>query len=326
MPETKRPTIPAAEEILNGYFPVLDHGFIALKDYMGGDDAIEEAARLSYTYGTRKTSEQRHLLRYLKRQDHTSPFEMVEVKIHVAMPIFVARQWVRQRTASLNEQSGRYSLLPMAFYTPDREHFALQASDNKQGRQNTAVDEFTYDTAVYGMQTVRDFAEKNYEWLTQEGIARELARIDLPLSIYTQWIWKIDLNNLFKFLTKRTDSHAQYEIRAYANIIAGMVQRIAPLAFEAWMDYDIMGARLSRGELALIQKFVGADVYPDGFDLYGKDNQYAGTEEEFGLSKRELNEFIQKLQFREAPDFTLDLSQMKTPDYFEQRMAALVPK
>jgi thymidylate synthase (FAD) len=209
---TKRPTVQAAEELLGLYFPVLDHGFVSLVDYMGGDGAIEQAARVAYGQGTRQTTQTRGLIRYLYRHAHTSPLEMTEVKLHCAMPIFVARQWIRHRTANVNEMSGRYSLMPMQFYTPPSAQLRPQSKTNKQGREAEAVDEGLRDIAFQKWKEQRQDAVANYEWLTQNDFARELARIDLPLSTYTQWYWKIDLHNLLHFLTLRVDAHAQWEI------------------------------------------------------------------------------------------------------------------
>ncbi|HEX4775227.1 MAG TPA: FAD-dependent thymidylate synthase, partial [Acidimicrobiia bacterium] len=253
--ETKRPTNPAAEEILGRYFPVLDHGFVALVDYMGSDEDVERAARVSYGYGTRKTSQTRGLIRYLRRHRHTTPSEMVELKFHCAMPVFVARQWIRHRTASVNEYSGRYSLLPLLFYTPESTQLQAQSASNRQGRAGAPLDGL-YADAVARWERIRREASGSYEWLVGHDVARELARIDLPLSVYTQWYWKIDLHNLLHFLTLRVDPHAQYEIRAFGVVMAGMLQRVAPLSFEAWLDYDVAGTRLSRGELAALRRLV----------------------------------------------------------------------
>src|SRR5438128_1055050 len=216
---------------------------------MGSDEDVERAARVSYGYGTRRTSETRGLIRYLRRHRHTTPSEMVELKFHCAMPIFVARQWVRHRAVSLNEYSGRYSLLPLLFYRPAPEHFQPQSATNRQGRSGGSL-EAVYADAIERWERTRRLAAEQYEWLVQRDVARELARIDLPLSTYTQWYWKIDLHNLFHFLSVRVDAHAQLETRAYARVMAGMLKRVAPLSFEAWLDYEYGGAHLSRGELA----------------------------------------------------------------------------
>ncbi|MDH3298526.1 MAG: FAD-dependent thymidylate synthase, partial [Gemmatimonadota bacterium] len=229
MAETKRPTIPAAEEILGGYFGVLDHGFVSLVDYMGSDEDIERAARVSYGYGTRKRSATRGLIRYLRRHAHTTPSEMVEFKFHCSMPIFVARQWIRHRTASVNEYSGRYSLMPLLFYKPEAASFALQSAVNNQGREDQPAAPSLYADAIARWESLRQQASDTYGWLVSEDIARELARIDLPLSTYTQWYWKIDLHNLLHFLRLRADPHAQWEIQEYGRVMAGMLARVAPL-------------------------------------------------------------------------------------------------
>ncbi|MBI4538445.1 MAG: FAD-dependent thymidylate synthase [Gemmatimonadetes bacterium] len=322
--ETKRPTIPAAEAILGGYFPVLDHGFVALIDYMGSDESIERAARVSYGYGTRKLSETRGLIRYLRRHHHTTPSEMVELKFHCAMPVFVARQWIRHRTANVNEYSGRYSLMPLLFYTPDLPHFALQSKTNRQGREEGAAAQELYRDAVIRWERNRRAAAEAYEWLLAEDVARELARIDLPLSTYTQWYWKIDLHNLLHFLSLRVAPHAQWEIRAYARVMAGIVKRVAPLSYEAWIDYDVAGASLSHGEVQALRRLL--DVTDDGLRVHGEPCALsADAMREFGLSPREVREFLEKLRAAERPDFELDLSQMRPPEEFEARMRQAVP-
>jgi thymidylate synthase (FAD) len=322
--ETRRPTNPAAEEILGRYFPVLDHGFVALVDYMGSDEDVERAARVSYGYGTRKTSQTRGLIRYLRRHRHTTPSEMVELKFHCAMPIFIARQWIRHRTASVNEYSGRYSLLPLLYYTPDRAQLQAQSASNRQGRSGAPLDAL-YAEAIERWERVRREASQGYEWLVGNDVARELARIDLPLSVYTQWYWKIDLHNLLHFLTLRVDPHAQYEIRAFGVVMAGMLQRVAPLSFEAWLDYDVAGTTLSRGEIAALRKLVRVQ---DG-RLEARDGGRLGAAdlETLGLSNREVEELLQKLDAAPAPeDFTLDLSGARTPEDFAREMEAAVPK
>ena len=325
--ETKRPTNPAVEEILGGYFPVLDHGFISLVDYMGGDEDIERAARVSYGYGTRKTSATRGLIRYLRRYRHTTPTEMVELKFHVAMPIFVARQWVRHRTASLNEYSGRYSLMPMLFYTPD--DWRKQSKSNKQGSEGgfSIQENADMDQAAFN---VRHTAQRNYEWLTGEDVARELARIDLPLSTYTFWYWKIDLHNLLHFLTLRVDPHAQKEIHDYATTIAGMVRRLAPLSYEAWLDYDVCGTTLSAGERRVLSDLLTANEH----GIYQREPVGQGLSVEslesvamgYGLSKREVSDLLNKIQPQPRPDFKLDLNQMKDGEYFERQITDAVPE
>jgi thymidylate synthase (FAD) len=320
--ETRRPTTPAAEEIVGGYFPVLDHGFVSLVDYMGSDGDVERAARVSYGAGTRKVSQTRGLLRYLRRHRHTTPSEMVEFKFHCAMPMFVARQWIRHRTASVNELSARYSLMPLLFYTPDEEHFALQSSTNKQGREGGVSPEI-YRQAVERWERIRADAGGTYGWLLEEDVAREIARIDLPVSTYTQWYWKIDLHNLLHFLSLRVDPRAQYEIRVFAEVIAAMVKRVAPLSYEAWVDYDLGGEPLSLAE----RRALAALLEPAGDGVAVRDGASLDSQrlEELGLSPREVREFIDKLQPPERPDFELDLSSMRSAEEMSARMYEAVP-
>lgn len=322
MSETRRPVSSGAEEILGLYFPVLDHGFVALVDYMGTDACIERAARVSYGYGTRRTSLTRGLLRYLRRHLHTTPSEMVELKFHCCMPMFVARQWIRHRTASVNEYSGRYSLMPMLFYTPEEQALQTQSTSNHQGRSGESLGEETYREAVRRWNAIRDSSREAYEWLTGEEVARELARIDLPLSTYTQWYWKIDLHNLLHFLSLRVDAHAQWEIQAYGRVMAGMLERVAPLSYEAWIDYDVCGERMSHMELEALRRLIQVD----GAALSASGNRLEeATLSEIGLSAREIRELAAKLMPRERPSFTLDLKQAVPADHFETRFAEAVP-
>jgi thymidylate synthase (FAD) len=310
-----RITVTSAEEILGLYFPVLDHGFVSLVDYMGGDVAIERAARVSYGAGTRKATETRGLIRYLKRHAHTSPFEMAEVTLHCCMPIFVARQWVRHRTANLNEQSARYSVVPMMFYTPEREHVQLQSTDNKQGRAGEPVSEEVYDILLNEWSDNRNQASQVYDYSLHEvGLARELARIDLPLSTYTQWYWKVDLHNLMHFLRLRCDPHAQYEIRAFAAVMAGILQKVAPLTYEAWVDYDLLAQQFSRLEVAMLA--TGATTNK------ATEKEVAA---QYGISPREVREFFGKLHERKPPDFTLDLGTARPGSYYEEMFAEAAP-
>ena len=320
--ETKRPTVPAAEEILGGYFPVLDHGFVALVDYMGSDEDVERAARVSYGYGTRKTSQTRGLIRYLRRHHHTTPSEMVELKFHCVMPIFVARQWIRHRTASVNELSARYSLMPLLFYRPEAEQFALQSRSNKQGREGGAPPS-VYAEAVRRWDALRADAGGAYAWMLEEDVARELARIDLPLSTYTQWYWKIDLHNLLHFLTLRVDPRAQWEIQEYARVMAGMVKRVAPLSYEAWIDYDLCARPLTRAEREALARLVSAE----GEQVSARAGARLGKAElaELGLSAREIAELVEKLAPPEGPDFELDLTRMRSAEDVAQEMALAVP-
>ncbi len=547
--DTKRPVNPAAEEILGGYFPVLDHGFVALVDYMGTDESVERAARVSYGQGTRKRSETRALLRYLRRHRHTTPSEMVELQFHCAMPVFVARQWIRHRTAclaegtevwfdlaggirrqgrqpytlcieeiwerlqarngtrpdeqrsphfrrdvvrrmrlrqldedtlrlchtrvvdvfrngrkpvfrmrlsdgkaieatrdhrflfadgwktlheatglhersgvaiwkesdyyvhvngssaeapalyedaqerelafverqggppiraewvprprigwdrmtrarlarveafeyvgeketfdlevagphhnfiangivthnSVNELSGRYSLMPLLFYRPARENFALQSTANRQGRGADAAPAELHREAVRRWEDVRTAAAGAYAWLVGHDVARELARIDLPLSTYTQWYWKIDLHNLMHFLSLRVEDHAQWEIREYARVIAGILKRVAPLSYQAWIDYDLTGRRFSGAELDVLRHFLRASesgISP----REGREALSAAALQEFGLSPREARELIAKLQPPDRPDFELDLSRMRSAAEVESEMRLAVPE
>jgi thymidylate synthase (FAD) len=322
MAETKRPTVPAAEEILGGYFPVLDHGFVSLVDYMGTDEDIERAARVSYGYGTRKRSATRGLIRYLRRHAHTTPSEMVEFKFHCSMPIFIARQWIRHRSASVNEYSGRYSLMPLLFYKPEPTSFALQSAVNNQGREDQPADPSLYADAIARWESLREQASDTYGWLVTEDVARELARIDLPLSTYTQWYWKIDLHNLLHFLRLRADPHAQWEIQEYGRVMAGMLARVAPLTYEAWLDYDVLGARMSAAELDVIRALVEST----GDGLRARVGELTAADlKSAGLSGRESRELFDKLQPVERPDFALDLSSMQTPESMADRMAEAVP-
>ncbi len=513
---TRRPTVPAAEEILGGYFPVLDHGFVALVDYMGTDDSVERAARVSYGYGTRKVSATRGLIRYLRRHLHTTPSEMVEFKFHCAMPMFVARQWIRHRTAclaegtevyfdlpkaeargrrqlyklpieeiwrrfqptrnrsrpnkqrdpffrrdrvkrmklrqvdedtlalqhtrvvdvyrngvkpvfrmvledgksieatadhrflfaggwdtlrgatgvretggravwrqgecfvyvngaaeerdltwyysaklvrvarleyvgeretydlevegphhnfvangivthnSVNEYSGRYSLMPLLFYSPEHDQFSLQSATSNQGRAPGSVSPEFYGEAIRRWEDVRARAADDYGWLVGENVARELARIDLPLSTYTQWYWKIDLHNLLHFLTLRVDDHAQWEIQEYGRVMAGMVKRVAPLSYEAWIDYQVMGDKLTGAEIAALSRLVAAD----GDGVCARDGAALTNAElaGLGLSGREIRELKEKLVPREVPNYDLDLTQMRDPQEVAAEMDKAVPE
>jgi len=326
MSQTRRPTSPLAEEILGLYFPVLDHGFVSLVDYMGTDECIERAARVSYGYGTRQTSQTRGLLRYLRRHMHTTPSEMVEFKFHCSMPMFVARQWIRHRSANVNEYSGRYSLMPMLFYTPTEEQLQTQSKRNNQGRSGTAVESVKYTEAVRRWNEIREKSREAYEWMTFEDMARELSRIDLPLSTYTQWYWKIDLHNLLHFLKLRVDTHAQWEIQEFGRVMAGMLKRVAPLSYEAWIDYDVCGARVSRMELNALRRLVS--VSAEGEVLRARDGaglDLAGLADS-GLAKREASELLEKLAPKSVPDFELDMSRAASAESFAERFAEAVPK
>jgi thymidylate synthase (FAD) len=267
---TRRVTVPALEEILYEPLRVLDHGFLRVVDYMGDDAAIVQAARVSYGRGTRKVSEDQGLINYLMRHRHTTPFEMCEIKYHVKLPIFVARQWIRHRTASVNEYSARYSILDNEFYLPAPEHLAAQTTANAQGRGEvlSPVD------AQQVHDLLRDDAERAYRGYTQllnedaagrridegrPGLARELARMNLSLNFYTQWYWKIDLHNLLHFLLLRADPHAQYEIRAYAEVMLGTLERWVPMAYAAFVEYRMEAAVISATGLAVIRRLIAGE-------------------------------------------------------------------
>lgn len=331
-----RATTPAVEEILDRYFPCLDHGFVSLVDYMGDDTAIIDAARTSYGAGTRRVSEDRALGRYLYRQRHTGPYEMVELKFHCKMPIFVARQWIRHRTANVNEYSGRYSLMPMQFYTPNHAQVTTQSKSNKQGRSDNLLQIEEYERFVSDLSMGRSVAKSNYEeHIKSLDIAREVARIDLPLSLYTEWYWKIDLHNLLHFLGLRCDSHAQWEIREYADVMAGMVKRATPNAFEAWLDYhpNIGGKLLSRQEIKLLRTVMGIYTSEWSGSIMLQQSGKITPEEmkKAGLSRREIEAF-QKVfsedvpQGREAEEFELDLSRTKTAEFFKAETAKYTPR
>ncbi len=271
--QTRRATVPALEEILYQALPVLDHGVVRVIDYMGDDGAVVQAARVSYGKGTRKVREDAGLIRYLLRHRHTTPFEMCEIKFHVKLPIFVARQWIRHRTANVNEYSARYSVLDREFYVPAAEHLAAQSTDNRQGRG----DVLEGAEAARVLALLRDDAEQTYdhyvEMLNEDedgatidegraGLARELARMNLPLSFYTQWYWKTDLHNLMHFLSLRADAHAQYEIRAYADVMLDQVLRHwVPATYQAFIDYMHGAASLSAAGLSVVRRLLaGEDV------------------------------------------------------------------
>lgn len=278
---TRRPVSPGLEAALYTRFPVLDHGFVRVVDYMGDDAAVVQAARVSYGRGTKPLREDRGLIRYLMRHRHTTPFEMCELKLHVKLPIFVARQWIRHRMASVNEASARYSVLDREFYLPRAEDLAVQSKDNKQGRGEGLSAEAA--ARVLGLLR-RDAmqAYDSYEQLIEgEGLARELARMELSLNYYTQWYWKIDLHNLLHFLSLRMDSHAQLEIRVYAELIGGLVERWVPMCYEAFRDYRLGSVQLSAGAVEAVRRM-----------LRGEPTSAAAV----GLSAREWRELMDVLQ------------------------------
>ena len=267
---TRRATVPALEEILYTAIPVLDHGFVRVVDYMGDDAAIVQAARVSYGRGTKRANDDAGLINYLMRHWHTTPFEMCEIKLHVKLPIFVARQWIRHRTANVNEYSARYSILDREFYVPSPEHLSAQSTTNRQGRG----DVLTGDEASSVLDLLRTDSERAYDHYEQllnetaegqrieegrQGLARELARMNLSLNFYTQWYWKTDLHNFMHFLRLRADAHAQYEIRAYADALLGVLERWVPFTHEAFLNYRLAGVQLSRDALAVVQRLLAGE-------------------------------------------------------------------
>ena len=285
---TKRVTSPELEKILYEALPVLDHGFVRVVDYMGDDSSIVQSARVSYGKGTKKVSTDEGLIKYLMRHWHSTPFEMCEIKYHVKLPIFIARQWIRHRTANVNEYSARYSILDKEFYIPSKDQLSAQSTSNRQGRGEL----ITGEQADEVLKILKDDATRtydNYEKMLNErydgttideskaGLARELARMNLTLNSYTQWYWKTDLLNLLNFLFLRADSHAQYEIRVYADIMLDTLKKWVPITYDAFMDYRVGGTEVSAKGKIIIQKLIkGENV----------------DAESSGLSKREWNELM----------------------------------
>ena len=284
---TKRATSPALEAILYDAIPVLDHGFVRVIDYMGDDAAIVQAARVSYGRGTKQVSQDKGLINYLMRHWHSTPFEMCEIKFHVKLPIFVARQWIRHRTANVNEYSARYSILDKEFYIPDASQLAPQSKANHQGRSEQVLSPAESARVLEILKGDSEQTYSHYEELmncdatgnvideNKSGIARELARMNLTLNYYTQWYWKIDLHNLMHFLMLRADSHAQYEIRVYADAMLDIVKKWVPFAFDAFEEHRLHGTRLSRTGLGVVKRMISGEKV---------------TQETSGLTKREWDE------------------------------------
>lgn len=318
--------------LIDKYFPVLDNGFVALKDYMGGDDAIVQAARVSYGKGTKKVREDRGLIRYLLRQRHTSPLEQVELKFHIKIPMDAWRQFVRHRTLNVNEYSTRYSIAINSTQKTKPNEWRLQSKNNKQGSSGyldagsnaTILDspENEFDTHGnrngFGLakreRELHNLARQVYQERLDSGIAREQARKDLPLSTYTIVYVKNDLHNWFHFLKLRLDSHAQYEIRQYAKIIAGIIKEICPLAWEAFEDYILGGVLFSRKEQLILKKILEYDTS----DL-GQAAVVDKYMDKLNLSSREINEFFSKYNNlgQTITDYSLDITQAKDPSYFQ---------
>ena len=288
---TRRPTVAALEDVLYRPLPVLDHGFVRVVDYMGDDAGVVQAARVSYGRGTRRVQDDAGLINYLMRHRHTTPFEMCEIKYHVKLPIFVARQWIRHRTANVNEYSARYSILDKEYYLPSRRHLAAQAKVNRQGRDGVLPS----DQAERVLDILRADAERchtDYEFLLNEtrdgrvvdpdriGLARELARMNLTLNTYTQWYWKIDAHNLLNFLSLRADAHAQYEIRAYAEVMLETLRRWLPITCAAFVNYRLGAYELSAAALAVVRRLLAGE---------------SPTQTDSGMSPREWRELMQAL-------------------------------
>lgn len=285
--QTKRITVPAMEELLYKPIKVLDHGFVRVVDYMGDDTSIVQAARVSYGKGTKKTSQDKGLINYLMRHRHTTPFEMCDIKLHVKLPIFIARQWIRHRTASVNEYSARYSILSNEFYVPSQEHLTPQSKENKQGR---GADVLPEEEANHVLQLLQEDAvrcHRNYISMMNEdeegniiddsktGITRELARMNLTLNTYTEWYWKINLHNLLHFVALRADHHAQYEIQAYAKAIQNVIKEWVPFVYESFEEHMVHGTRISRKGMEVIRNMI---------------NGQKVDRESSGMSAREWNE------------------------------------
>ena len=274
---TLRVTVPALEEILYKPQPVLDRGFVRVIDYMGDDAAVVQAARVSYGRGTKRARDDQGLINYLMRNAHTSPFEMCEIKLHVKLPIFVARQWIRHRTANVNEYSARYSVLDNEFYVPAEGVLAVQSNANRQGREGALGPEHARTVLAMLRADAEQAFEHYYAMLNEgppgepaaaPGLARELARIGLPLSTYTQWYWKTDLHNLLHFLALRNDAHAQWEIRQYAGVVLDIVERWTPLVAAAYKNYRAGGARLSAEGLEVVRRLLaGEEIDPSSLAM-----------------------------------------------------------
>ena len=293
--KTKRVTAPELEKILYDAIPILDHGFIRVVDYMGDDTSIVQAARVSYGKGTKKVSTDSGLIKYLMRHWHSTPFEMCEIKYHIKLPIFIARQWIRHRTANVNEYSARYSIMDKEFYVPSKKNLAAQSTNNRQGRGNL-INGTQADSIL---KILKEDAERNYQHYEEmlnekydgtiiddkkQGLARELARMNLTLNSYTQWYWKTDLLNLLNFLALRADSHAQFEIREYADVMMNTVKKWVPTTYDAFIDYRVGGMELSAKGKIVIQKMIKGERC----DI-----------ESSGLSKREWNELMDSFGFKE---------------------------
>ena len=290
---TRRAVAPELEKILYEPIPVLDHGFVRVVDYMGDDAAIVQAARVSYGKGTKQVSQDKGLIHYLMRHWHTTPFEMCEIKFHIKLPIFIARQWIRHRTANVNEYSARYSIMDKEFYIPAAEQLAPQSKINNQGRGAATLSAAESARVLEILKGDSEMVYRHYQELMgqesetlagendRQGIARELARMNLTLNYYTQWYWKIDLHNLMHFLRLRADSHAQYEIRAYAHVMCEVMKKWVPLAYGAFEEYRLGAANISKTGLVVVKRMLAGEQV---------------TLETSGLTKREWDELMEKLK------------------------------
>ncbi len=289
---TRRVVSPGIEKVLYKPIPVLDHGFVRVIDYMGDDSAIVQAARVSYGKGTKQTNQDRGLIQYLMRHRHTTPFEMCDIKFHIKLPIFIARQWIRHRTASVNEYSARYSIMGNEFYIPKPEQMAMQSKINKQGRDNILSPEQSVKVLELLTQDAQQCYNHYQEMLNEDdqgnivnednpSLARELARMNLNLNFYTEWYWKINLHNLFHFLSLRADHHAQYEIRVYAEAMLDIVKEWVPFAYEAFMEYKVNATSFSGNGVKAIKAMLKGEKV---------------TAETSGMSKREWGEFVAALE------------------------------
>ena len=292
---TKRVTSPELEKILYEAMPALDHGFVRVVDYMGDDTSIVQSARVSYGKGTKQVSTDKGLIKYLMRHWHSTPFEMCEIKYHIKLPIFIARQWIRHRTANVNEYSARYSILDKEFYLPTQENLAAQSSSNRQGRGDI-IDGAQAKEVLELLKSDAERTYDNYETMLNErfdgsiidkskkGLARELARMNLTLNTYTQWYWKTDLLNLMNFLRLRADKHAQFEIRVYADLMLDTLKKWVPMTYEAFMDYRVGATEVSAKGKIIIQKIINGEKV---------------SINDSGLSKREWNELMESFNLKE---------------------------
>ncbi|MFH0880938.1 MAG: FAD-dependent thymidylate synthase [Lentisphaerota bacterium] len=272
--------VPAAEELLDKEIKVLDHGFVRLVDYLGGDSRIVQAARVSYGEGTKTVRQDAMLIDYLLAHEHTSPFEHVVLELHCKMPIFVARQWVRHRMARINEISGRYSIMKDEFYLPPENQVSYQSKDNKQGRDPREVPAELRQKVLDLLKKDQEDLYSSYKGMVDDGIAKELARINLPLSLYTEWYWQMDLHNLLRFLALRMDQHAQWEIREYAVAIAQIVKAVTPMAFDAFERHILKGKRFSAEEMNVLRGMIKGQPNPlEGIKKLDFEQKLFGSEQ-----------------------------------------------